>query len=442
MVKSKSGSKGMVKSVESILPKGISLMHVFLAVVLGLMICSFLSESNNVIEGQQNVVKGADCTKDRCVVGLKCYDGTGKAVSGSKKGKCYKSAGDAISATTNEMQKVAAVAKRVADKAKAKTDAAAQNQRKEMLAMRNKWNPTTKSLKIQNKGGMCTAINTKLPNDVTYCNSIGAKTKDGCEDNHPQCEWLDCSNNASFNDPYLKGKDYDHLIKCLNNGELIKDGTETWHTDGKKFDIVGKADKDNPSEKGGPPSATDINNSFQKSLKCNVQTDGSLKDCLQYIPKEAYDKIQDASQACYQGWNNSKYKKAYGWNGNTPILSYSKKDGLKCKNPFYDTTEIQVSDPRLVFSNDCVNGCPCDSGADVVYKPTNDWLKDNIGRPLDDWGPGNRCNVKSYRDGEDMWRCAPTHLSSIIKDYTKVGIAAGTSILSSSPDSCTAADAK
>ena len=49
MAKSKSGSGSIVKSVESMLPKGISLMHVVLAVVLGLMICSFMNNSG--VEG-------------------------------------------------------------------------------------------------------------------------------------------------------------------------------------------------------------------------------------------------------------------------------------------------------------------------------------------------------------------------------------------------------
>ena len=410
MVKSKSGSKGMVKSVESILPKGISLMHVFLAVVLGLMICSFLSESNNVIEGQE-VQEGNKCDKNsKCAKGLKCVNGKGEDITGSNTGFC------------RTMQYIT--------KLKGKDAAAVAGSK--TFKNNSKWNPSSKSLKIQNKAGKCTAINTKLTSDVKYCNSIIAKTKDECEGDHPQCEWLDCSNNASFNDPYLKGKDYDHLIKCLNNGELLNDGNVTWHKDGSKFRIV---DKKGSKDTNNHIKDDKVNNSFQKRLNCNVQTDGSLQDCLQYIPKGAYDKIQDASKACYQGW--SKYKDAYKWNGNTPILSYSKKDGLKCKNPFYDTTEIHVSDPRLVYSNDCPKGeCPCDSGADVVYRSRNDWLKDNIGRPLEDWTIGNRCNVKTYRDGVDGWRCAPTHLSTIMKDYGKVFINKSADILSSSNDSC------
>jgi len=67
--RSGSGSGSLVKSVESMLPKGMNLMHLVLVIVAGLLLCSFLSNSSDLVEGK------AGDPDTKCTTGT-CWDGT------------------------------------------------------------------------------------------------------------------------------------------------------------------------------------------------------------------------------------------------------------------------------------------------------------------------------------------------------------------------------
>ena len=45
--------------------------------------------------------------------------------------------------------------------------------------------------------------------------------------------------------------------------------------------------------------------------------------------------------------------------GGRPIMGYNSKDGLKCRNSFYQTTETPTSESRLIFDSDICSDCPC-----------------------------------------------------------------------------------
>ena len=72
---SKSASGSLVKSVESVLPKGVNIKHVLLAVLVGLLLCMMFGnsiESMTNLTGQQNASSGNGVCRSTSVGGTTC----------------------------------------------------------------------------------------------------------------------------------------------------------------------------------------------------------------------------------------------------------------------------------------------------------------------------------------------------------------------------------
>ena len=130
---------------------------------------------------------------------------------------------------------------------------------------------------------------------------------------------------------------------------------------------------------------------------------------------------------CADGWlQNSSTKDAYKDRaGGRPIMGYNSKDGLKCRNSFYQTTETPTSESRLIFDSDICDECPCEPpshcgwagavGDDGVISRTIDGISHSVG--------GNRswCRVPACRSMYSASWCGP---SAIYDTFADVGATA------------------
>ena len=429
MAKSKSGSGSIVKSVESMLPKGISLMHVVLAVVLGMMICSFMSDSG--VEGQAN--EGASCRGNKfgdpnngCEKGTKCYNlKTGDEIKEGETGSC------ATPAHASEYRKTVAAGGGATGEACAEdSDCTTGNCVKGTCA------------RVAYTGGGDTGggATGTTPPTIKYNLGAGAKTNKGicvaksdgvysaCKDKTQEecdpdtggviegavrtnCNWLKCDKDEGEWDTsvFLKGMWHDHLVKCLGNTAHTPDKeTLPWDTNASKLPIYDKASQDKPIK----------TKNFLETVKCTWDNDSHQVSCADsMLPTGVIKKVQELGNNCAKGWNeNENIKDVYKKNGGGPIMAFNKEHGLVCKNPFYDSVEVEVSEPRLILDPACPKGnCPCKSDADLKFTGKQDFTK-KVQHAVEDWTISQRCNNLKYRSDKGVVGCAPTHALNFITD--------------------------
>ena len=145
------------------------------------------------------------------------------------------------------------------------------------------------------------------------------------------------------------------------------------------------------------------------------------------IPDNYKTVVHKKVKQCADGWlQNSSTKDAYKDRaGGRPIMGYNSKDGLKCRNSFYQTTETPTSESRLIFDSDICDDCPCEPpshcgwagavGDDGVISRTIDGISHSVG--------GNRswCRVPACRSMYSASWCGP---SAIYDTFADVGATA------------------
>ena len=176
--------------------------------------------------------------------------------------------------------------------------------------------------------------------------------------------------------------------------------------------VMGLADADAPTANDPKATVDDILSSVQQSDK---------------IPDNYKTVVHKKIKQCADGWlQNSSTKDAYKDRaGGRPIMGYNSKDGLKCRNSFYQTTETPTSESRLIFDSDICDDCPCEPPShcgwaeavqdDGVISRTIDGISHSVG--------GNRswCRVPACRSMYSASWCGP---SAIYDTFADVGATA------------------
>jgi hypothetical protein len=463
MAKSKSGSGSIVKSVESMLPKGISLMHVVLALVLGLMICSFMSDSG--VEGFEGAPCKGDTSGDSnngCEKGTKCYNlKTGDEIKEGETGAC------ATPAHASDYKKrVAAGEGAIGEACFEGSDCTTGNCVKGTCARvaytgggaAGTGSSGDTTYKVLDKGaqqsleGICSAINSKGAQGqarAKFCAGTALASKDACE-GEDACTWLDCGSSPDSweSSVYLKGAAHDHLVKCLGNTSELPSLTVLngkWETNPARLPLWDKYDVDNPDDKNAVEKKKNIDTAagvnFLKKVECKYKFQTNEVDCSgSKLPGGVMKKVQELANTCAKGWDG-KFKELYksnGWGPNGgPIMSFDSEHGLVCKNPFYDSKEVKVSMPRLIIDETCPDGlCPCDSHADLAFPEGKVDLLKKGQRYVENWTVSPRCLNPTFRKKHPFFDCAPTHLSMFAKDNLDKFNNAISSQLATTGDSC------
>jgi hypothetical protein len=312
------GSKSSSKSSsKSLLPKGLNLMHVVLAVVLGLLICSMLSTGN--VEGFTAGSKGytsttANTAKKKCPQGTKWTKGPDTFGFG-----CY---------SGNDASNLNAY--------KALVDASTDPDRS-----KNKTEPGTlepgicKGKFSSNADKLCSHIN-----DDKTCVSEGAGI----------CSWRKTDDMYSYSGG-LEGVIYYDWMKALkwyDNGGFTEAGTTALVDQTTKVDLI-------PLRMSGSAISAVTPTTGQKNfldiIKANTPADALNSD---KIPKLLRQEVADYVEACKSGWD--KYPDEYILNGGKPIMGYNVADGLVCRNPLHYPI-IQPGNVSRIHDGE-EGGCP------------------------------------------------------------------------------------
>ena len=323
------GSKSSSKSSsKSLLPKGLNLMHVVLAVVLGLLICSMLSTGN--VEGftgqaSAKIPKGMDCKSisggkytwsqlsqdadnQQGLWGCKPATGTIDSISGWKSAVKSKDAAD----TTHTNKKTTGTLG--------------------PGVCKGKFSSTADKL--------CHHID----NDKT-CLSEGAGI----------CTWKNTGDIYSYSGG-LEGVIYYDWMKALNwldaKSQPLdispgKAGTDL--TAAGKVDLL-------PLRMGGSAITASDPTTGQKNFLDLINTKESklAMGNDEKIPKALQEEVRDYIEACESGWD--KYPDEYLLNGGRAIMGYNVSDGLVCRNPLHYPI-IQPGNVSRIHDVD-EGGCP------------------------------------------------------------------------------------
>jgi hypothetical protein len=492
MAKSKS-SNSIVKSVESILPKGISLMHVILAIVLGLMMCTFFSNSD-IIEGEGGGTYTLTSTErtalDKANNNLMKFGNveTGTGVRAGKDPEGLKEAQkqyDAIQAVyqasgTKSKQKVhqllgltqamgivdpgtttgtttgttpgkvgamsmeeakadiSHIGQKATEEVKQKIKTAAALAGDAISGGVSAWSKENgkkilDDQKDPNNQGICWTSSADL-NQIKVCNEAnkeGATAKDNCGQ-HDDCDWVECGKDPQW--VRVAGRfaeqGYDKLLTCIGGSPDITNDNIKWNkSDPSISPGYGAGDKTVSGE--DPTQWNNVNTNFLKYIGCSLGKGKNPK----YTCKDSVissdsirKKIEGITDDCYDGWNDEQLKDVYKTkNGGEPIMSLTKDKGLVCRNPFYKTETIKVSEPRLVADGatckSADRGCPCRTDAEVIYAHKDNIIDDHVVRLWDDW-TGTRCQFTKYKSDNHWVWCAPHHLSDLMGGVSRDSISA------------------
>jgi hypothetical protein len=456
MAKSKSSSKSVVNSIESVLPKGISLIHVLLAIGLGIMICSFLNNSR--VEG---FWVGDACSKDQKGVQM---NSDAKASGGSKPAKCEKystpfggegykwvevksgggkkvdcvldpppTATDCTSACGTLTQTIKtkpsgngqACAKFATYKCKAgEGDCKKNADAKNKVAAENhgsggtstwKYNDSSTGLK-KGGSGLCIA-KPDHPSEVANCK--GKKTFTDCDT--AVCDWTACGKPTGKDkakdwvnegEYQLDGASYENIVKCLGmSDELPEDDAVPWDHTADILPLSGKAD---------PPMASKFKftatTNFLHKVGCTYSK-GTVNCKAANLPELVKDRVAELANDCVGKWNDD-FPKAYKNNGDGPLMSFDKDKGLYCKNPLMEKVEIPGTVPRLINSEHCkkdANGkpqCPCTTDSKLEPDEKLEWYE-KYGHMLADNTYTPNCHNKKFR-GTNENNCLTTHSKNYV----------------------------
>ena len=463
MAKSKSGSGSIVKSIESMLPKGISLMHVVLALVLGLMICSFMNDS--VVEGQAN---GKPCLKDVTKDGTtlcankddQCVNpNTGEVWSGSE------STAPPVNICMTPAIATATATAYAGGKANEKaTESTAQAAATKALSA--DWKIRQGTI----PAGVCVApegVDVKV-NSTCGAQATAAACGGAAGD---ACTWRDCK------DPTLSKSDYGNFVNCLaDTGSYNKAPSLLQKTlsDAAALKWMRTSELEIPdtlptasagaqnapggythANGGGSPSDTnykinkpipgkDTGDNFLDALGCARGTRENPPNCdnSNYLNSTQKEEIRKEIQDCQSGWTEDDAKKdMYGYlYNNQPIFGYNQTHGLVCRNPFYESYKIKGPNSRIHWGSGCGDGeCPCTLPKVGRTDPhANDFLTDAekkqsvldrgmiyarnaVGLGLDD----GRCDLDERRVN-NPWACFGP--SAVDKATTAIGKLAGNAL--------------
>jgi hypothetical protein len=308
------GSKSSSKSSsKSLLPKGLNLMHVVLAVVLGLLICSMLSMGN--VEGLGNAY--AD-TEGACV------------------GKY--SANQNLICSEAQHAKPTANAANNADKCGGSND---------KTGGACKWKGTNEIYSYS--GG----LEGSIYDEWMRAAGLLSKPSPG-----KLAHWIGAQGADSFKkdgaDVYHVSS-IDHKVPVtVENTTLIPLSIPGRNTAGAKAGTLCAVDGS-----GKATNCQDAKYAPQNFLKY-IGVTGSKDVQKGLIPEALKDEVETLVKDCESGWK--KNSELYRANGNKPIMGYNVTDGLVCRNPFYQPITRRGTEPRVHFASE--GGCPTPDGKD------------------------------------------------------------------------------
>jgi hypothetical protein len=389
MAKSKSGSGSIVKSVESMLPKGISLMHLVLALVLGLMICSFMNDS--VVEGLDGD-HNAVCKQGVNKVDEKLCTTPGNVCVNPTTGVVWAGSGKSAPAanlckTSDEQKELVAAHTRDVGQGVTQTACTAflntQPGKKcpDGLVSKDKT-----QLKVDETTG------TRDICCTTYAEQQGAAAKKGyiqmgkvvssgkicvnkgngpptgsCKElkgadcgNMPGCHEIDCKD-VSFNDVSNSWRCWGSPTTKNEDPPVYAGRSATPWTNTEMLKV---------DDAATTKTIYNTDENILHKLKCTPgdTTKRANCDASPLLNNTQKDEIRSAIDRCEYGWRDNQktideYQKLYNSN---PIMGYNNLRKLHCRNPFFENVHIQASDPRLSFSKTYCDHqvgtkgtCPC-----------------------------------------------------------------------------------
>jgi hypothetical protein len=462
MAKSKSSSKSLVSSIESVLPKGISLIHVLLAIGLGIMICSFLNESR--VEGlppgacnKNNFLKkGTDNETEKAYTCLnvggtyqwfpEATADSGKEGESCKSGECQ--AGLVCGSDTYICEAKDTV--KLPDKTKTNGESCRPGEcligllcdydgdlgsGKCVLDASGNYagDPNDGSnnggadnddsnndgagtggwafLTTPATGGVC------KPNIPAFKASCSKFSKAECiSDGKDTCGWIDCGGDkdswSGLESINLKGTLHDNLVTCLGGNSTETPDDPGWYKTSELLPISGAGDKELSQKFDNPKN-------FLKKVGCkwdktNVTCANSL------LPIGVKEKVAELGNECAKGWED--FPTTYQLNGGGPIMSFNSEEGLHCKNPLMERIQVPGTVSRLLKSKRCgKDKCPCRNNAVFEYEKNPGMLKNALTILADNTITSNCHNPNHAKD--KPLNCLTTNFSNFIGDAVKVGMA-------------------
>jgi len=404
---------GIIRSVEEVLPEDFGLIHIILLAVIGLMVCSLISEPNSVVEG----LLVSDCKNESDVQNCPS-DATlnQKGAGETSEWECLKD--------NNPVDK--------------------------KLSCRTTTNIPTEFKLVKSKGnGICSPKNSDT-SGIDQCKDN--KGKKLCS-NDTTCRWIECGKKDTWStSTYLKDRHHDDIVRCIDSSNRVYDKDKyPWFTDVTKFplydadDVDGNTNLQIPGKKFG---LKEQSNNFLTVVGCKYDQSKNKVSCNgSKLPGGVVKKVEALANKCANGWDsNDNIKELYKSNGGFcsdkgingtacskenskgiggPIMGFDQSHGLVCKNSIRDSIELTVSNPRLVTTEACTGGgrkSPCHSGTCLKNMETGSIWNDEVVASFNDWIGGVNCDNSCYKANNSTLRCLPTHLTDYGSNKTRQGI--------------------
>jgi hypothetical protein len=338
---------GSKSSSKSILPKGVTFVHVLLAIVAGLVICSMMSGS--VVEGQGDGL----CAPEPTLAAT----APGKVLFAKNPNLCSKHLTDDTCTEGGACLWTA-------------TPHSTTGAGKKKVPLADIVNATT---------GYCAGKASASQNDL--CNKFTDPKK--CDtDSGGVCKFRKADDIYSYSGG-LEGNIYNEWMRALNlvdsKGERTAASLKT--VPNEAASSGGISTQLLPLRLEGsdqwPGTEGDAKGKHNFLTHLDVKKASEVEKSKK-IPKELKDTVKAYVSDCESGWP----KDLYGDNGTRPIMGYSRESGLVCKNPFYKPSREPGTVPRA-FKGE---GCPDPTKAcDTFSSPCN-------------WGPsdGNVSAVTNF----------------------------------------------
>jgi len=428
---SKSGSKSLVQSVQSMLPKGMDLTQVVLLVLVGVLLCTLMSSSVSTVEGY------SDCIVPET-------DGTFSVGGEADTGDAPANA-DASNADNEEWTSFTGAS--CVDQGKSGQDIVATGCQSDggplvlTGCVADVVPPTVNAFLGSDDlpAPACVPLAGALSGMESVCSVLDEDSCGADPTSAGNCYWRACDDLYSVTGT-LDGTYFTSWIDgCLGQGAVgsteqaldgagVTDVDKTWNLGSilalESADNAHLGDNDFLNKMGwvaaggGATGSTD-----PKTIVNNIVTAMRADNS---VPTEYKKIIEIEVENCADGWlENSDTKAAYREKaGGRPIMGYNSSEGLVCRNPFYDSYSVPSRVARLIFNDDICDGsgnCPCEVPSSCGWA---DKVADKgmVEKGIDGlWhatgGNQSWCKVPACRQMYSNTWCSPSNLADTVTDF-------------------------
>ena len=422
---SRSGSKSLVKSVETLLPKGMNLIHVVLLILVGCLLCTMMSSSVSTVEGYTCTLPATDgynlesASWDGTSTGGVAEDtDTVPTVTGITCGSGYRTGSGGVTAVCPDADGSAVLDGCVSDVV-----------------------PPTVNAFLGTDGlpaDACVPLAGALSGMDTVCGALVTKDTCGADPTSAaNCYWRACDDLYSVTGT-LDGTYFTSWIDgCLGQGAVgsteqaldsAPNEDKTWNLGGilplESADNASLGDNDFLNKMGWvDPDGGATGEADPETIVNGIVTRMRADDS---VPTEYKKIIEIEVENCADGWlENSDTKSAYKEKaGGRPIMGYNSSEGLVCRNPFYDSYSVPSRVSRLIFNDDICGGsgnCPCEVPSSCRWA---DKVADKgmVEKGIDGlWhatgGNQSWCKVPACRQMYSNTWCSPSNLADTVTDF-------------------------